>query len=171
MLLVSCSDTPPPPVDTSAADQKAIRDGEVAWNGDFAAKDPARLASHYADDASLMVPDLPLMKGKDAILSGLKTMMADKNLTISFATASVDVSKAGDIAYSQGAYSMTATNPKTKKVVAEKGKYVTVYKKQADGKWKAIADIDNADAPAVPVVGPRVARVSKKAPVVRKKKK
>jgi len=118
-----------------------------------------------------MVPDLPLMKGKDAILSGLKTMMADKNLTISFATASVDVSKAGDIAYSQGAYSMTATNPKTKKVVAEKGKYVTVYKKQADGKWKAIADIDNADAPAVPVVGPRVARVSKKAPVVRKKKK
>jgi len=56
-------------------------------------------------------------------------------------------------------------------VVAEKGKYVTVYKKQADGKWKAIADIDNADAPAVPVAGPRVARVSKKAPVVRKKKK
>jgi ketosteroid isomerase-like protein len=35
-------------------------------------------------------------------------------------------------------------------VLTEKGKYVTVYKKQADGGWKAVADIFNADAPAAP---------------------
>ena len=39
------------------------------------------------------------------------------------------------------------TNPKTKKPVTDKGKYVTVYKKQADGSWKAVADILNSDMP------------------------
>jgi hypothetical protein len=42
------------------------------------------------------------------------------------------------------------TDPKTKKVLIERGKYVTVYKKQADGGWKAVADIDNEDAPPSP---------------------
>jgi ketosteroid isomerase-like protein len=62
----------------------------------------------------------------------------------------VDVAKSGDLGYSQGAYTMTFTDPKTKKVLTERGKYVTVFKKQADGSWKAVADIDNEDAPPSP---------------------
>jgi ketosteroid isomerase-like protein len=62
----------------------------------------------------------------------------------------VEVSKAGDLAYSQGAYTATMTNPKTKKVVTETGKFVTVYKKQPIGAWKAVADIFNADGPVAP---------------------
>ena len=38
------------------------------------------------------------------------------------------------------------TDPKTKKVLTVKGKYVTVFKKQADGGWKAVADIGNEGA-------------------------
>jgi ketosteroid isomerase-like protein len=41
------------------------------------------------------------------------------------------------------------TNPKTKRAETEHGKYVTVYQKQTDGSWKAVEDINNADAPAV----------------------
>ncbi len=40
---------------------------------------------------------------------------------------------------------MTMTNPKTKKPVEDKGSYVTVYKKQADGNWKAIEDINTSE--------------------------
>ena len=43
---------------------------------------------------------------------------------------------------------MTYTEPRTGMTLIEKGKYVTVYKKQDDGSWKAVEDIDNADAPA-----------------------
>ena len=46
---------------------------------------------------------------------------------------------------------MKSTDPKTKKVLTEKGKYVTVFQKQADGGWKAVADIFNEDAPPTPV--------------------
>ena len=42
---------------------------------------------------------------------------------------------------------MTMTNPKTKKPVEDKGAYITVYKKQADGNWKAIEDVATSEIP------------------------
>ena len=41
---------------------------------------------------------------------------------------------------------MTMTNPKTKKPMTDKGKYLTVYAKQTDGSWKAVADTYNSDS-------------------------
>ena len=67
----------------------------------------------------------------------------------STATAA-EVSKAGDLAYTQGVYTLIVTDRKTKKPVTEKGTYVTVYKKQADGSWKAVADMATAGPPAAP---------------------
>jgi ketosteroid isomerase-like protein len=40
---------------------------------------------------------------------------------------------------------MTMTNPKNKKPVEDKGSYLTVFKKQADGGWKAIEDINTSE--------------------------
>jgi uncharacterized protein (TIGR02246 family) len=169
LLLAGCSETPTPPADTSAADLKAIKDGEIAWSADFASKDPDKIVSHYADDATLMKPDTPIVMGKDAIRKAVAQMYADKNLAVSFTTTTAQVAKSGDLAYTQGTYSMTRTNPKTKKVVEEKGKYLTVYKKQSDGTWKAIEDIDNADAPATPVA--MAAARKRSTPVAAKKKR
>jgi uncharacterized protein (TIGR02246 family) len=168
LLLAGCSDTPAPPADTSAADLKAIKDGEIAWSADFGSKDVDRVLSHYADNASVMVPDKPILSGKDAIRTALKDILVTKNQTISFTTATAQVAKGGDVAYTQGTYSMTMTNPKTKRQVTERGKYVTVYKKQSDGTWKAVEDIDNADAPAAPVA---MAAAKRSAPVAKKKRK
>jgi ketosteroid isomerase-like protein len=35
-----------------------------------------------------------------------------------------------------------------KKAVTEKGRFVTVFRKEADGSWKAVQQINNAEAPA-----------------------
>jgi uncharacterized protein (TIGR02246 family) len=146
-----CSQAPPPaPPDTRAADEKTIRDNETAWSNEWGMKDADKILAHYADDASLMIPNMPVAKGKDAIKTALTGMLSDKNLALSFAASTAEVSKSGDLAYTQGTYTLTMTNPKTKKPVTEKGKYVTIYKKQSDGSWKAIEDINNADAPAAP---------------------
>jgi hypothetical protein len=56
------------------------------------------------------------------------------------------------------------TDPKTKKVLTGKGKYVTVYKRQADGGWKAVADIWNEDAPPAPAN--KECRIERMAPVL-----
>ena len=147
VFAAGCTQAPPPaPPDTRAADEKAIRDGETAWAADWATKDLEKIASHYADDATLLIPDAPLAKGKDEIRKTLKVFTDDPKASLTFTTSTAEVAKSGDLAYTQGTYTMTYTDPKRKKPVTEKGKYVTVYKKQADGSWKAIQDINNEDA-------------------------
>jgi|SRR5580700_8819025 uncharacterized protein (TIGR02246 family) len=148
LSLVGCTEAPPPAPDTREADAKAIRDGEVAWNQDWAAKDVEKIVGHYADDANLEVPEMPIVSGKDAIRTTLKGLLMDPNLSLTFATVQVEVAKGGELAYSRGTYTMIVSDAKSKKPRTEKGKYVTVYRKGTDGAWKAIQDINNSDAPA-----------------------
>ena len=151
MVMIGCSQTKATPTaqpDTRIADQKAISDGEAAWVADWKARDLEKIVGYYADDAVLMEPDVPAIKGKDAIRAFTKQSLDDKNLAVTFTTTDVEVSKGGDLACSHGTYTVTLTDAKTRKPVKEIGKYVTVYRKTADGSWKAILDIGNVDAPA-----------------------
>jgi uncharacterized protein (TIGR02246 family) len=148
LLLAGCSQ---PPADTRAADEKALRENEAVWNKDWVAKDLEKLVSHYADDASLLIPQIPLLKGKDAVRGGIKHLLDDPAGSLSFTTESVEVSTSGDLAYTRGSYTIVETDEKTKQPVREQGKYVTVYRKGTDGSWKAVIDMNNADAPPVPL--------------------
>ena len=150
VILAGCNQALPPAPDTREADAQAIRDVETAWSASFATKDVDKVGVFWADDASVFMTDSPVLTGIAAIEAAMKPMAEDKNFSISFASTKVEVSKASDLGYTQGAYTMTMTGSRTKKVLPKKGKYVTVYKKQADGGWKAVADIFNADAPAAP---------------------
>lgn len=142
--MTSCTNSTP---DTRDADVAALKDTETAWVKDSVSRDVDKWVAHYTDDASVLIPDAPIMTGKDAIRGGLKPMMADPNFAVTFAATKVEVAKSGDLGYTQGPYSMTTTNAKTKAPVVEKGKYLTVYKKQGDGTWKAVQDTFMADAP------------------------
>ena len=150
LLLAGCNTAPPAPttpvVDISAEKAK-IRDLETAWSKDAAAKDLDKSVANYADDAILMMPGSPAAKTKDAVRASWKGMLADPNLKISFAPDRIEISASGDLATTQGSYTMTVTNPKTKKPVEDRGSYLTVYKKQADGNWKAIEDMTSSEVP------------------------
>ena len=141
--------------DTRAADTQALKDIEAGWNQDWAAKDAGRLVAHYADDAVLMAPGMDAAQGKDAIRKGLGEMVADPALSLKFQASMVEVSKSGDLGYTQGSYTLTATDSASKKPITDHGSYVTTYRKQADGSWKAVADIaSSALMTAPPPSGP-----------------
>ena len=148
LLLAGCASAPPPaPAVDVAAEQAKLRDIEAAWVKEIAAKDLEKAAAHYADDGVLMAPGTAAMKGKEAIHAGWKEMLSDPNLKLIFSAGRIEISQAGDMATTQGSYTMTMTNHKTKKPVEDKGSYVTVYKKQVDGNWKAIEDINTSELP------------------------
>jgi hypothetical protein len=42
---------------------------------------------------------------------------------------------------------MTVTDPQTKQIINDHGSYVTTYRKQPDGTWKAVADIATSAVP------------------------
>ena len=150
---VACNQQPaaaPAPPDTHDADVQAIKDTEVAWAKTAAAKDADKFTSYYADDAALLLEAMPLVSGKDAIGKTVKEMMGDPNFALDFHGTRWDVAKSGEFGFAQGVYTMTMTNPKTKKGSTEKGKYLTVFKKQADGTWKAVEDMVGSDGPPAP---------------------
>ena len=151
LWLSGCTQAPPPPPpDTRAAEGKAIQDLEAQNMKDWAAKDVDKIAAFYAADANVYLPNAPLLSGASAIKAALKDFVADPKFTVANQSLKVEVAKSGDVGYTRGAYTTTSTDSKTKKVMVEKGKYVTVFKKQADGSWKAAEDIFNPDAPATP---------------------
>jgi len=145
-FLPGCSSSPPEAASTRDADLKVIKNTESAWNRD--ARDPDKFVSYYAEDASVLLPNEAVLNGRQAIIGAYKAMAADPNFSLSFESNKGDVARSGDLGYTQGTYSLTTTDPKTKKPVTDKGKYVTVYRKQADGSWKAVSDILNSDLPA-----------------------
>ena len=141
----ACTQAPPP--DTHDADVQSLKDAEAAWVKVVAAKDFEKSMSYYADDASVLMPNAPAINGKDAIRAALKPLFDDPNFAMAFQGSRIEVAKSGDLGYTQGTYTLTLTDPKTKKPFTDKGKYVTAYKKQADGTWKAVADMDSSDMP------------------------
>ena len=143
-MLVGCTQAP---VANTDADVKALKDIEAQWNKDFEAKDAAKLAAHYTDDAVLFNPGAPASKGKDAIQKTLGEMVGDPAFALKFSPDAVDVAKSGDLAYTRGTYTMTMTDRGTKQPMTDHGSYITVYKKQADGTWKAAEDAAISEVP------------------------
>jgi uncharacterized protein (TIGR02246 family) len=152
-VLAGCTQAPPAgPPDTRAADAQAIRQLEADWLQAESTKDADKITAFYADDASLFLPDLPVITGKANILAAYKGFVADKNFSLTWPPSyAVVVAKSGDIAYTEGNYTSTYTDSKTKKAVSEKGKYLEVYTKQPDGSWKDEVDTGIPDGPPTPM--------------------
>jgi len=129
------------------ADVKALKDNEARWNQEYAAKDLDKIVAHYADNAVLMATGFPSTSGRDEIRKLLKTMVDDPALSLKFQASRGEVSSSGDLGYTQGTYQLTMTDPSSKQVIHDHGSYVTAYRKQPDGSWKAVADIATSEAP------------------------
>jgi ketosteroid isomerase-like protein len=135
--------------DTHDADVKAIKDVETNWVKTAATKDVDAFVTYYADDASVLMPNAPLFTGKPAIKESLKPLMSDPNFSVTFMPTRVEVSKSGDLGFTQGPYKMTFSDLRGNKFEDE-GKYLTVWRKLPDGSWKAVEDTFMSDLPLPP---------------------
>lgn len=150
LTLAGCAEppkaSPPPPPDTRAADEAAIHAAVKEWSAAAEAKDADKFASFYAEDGVLMLEDAPDVSGKAAIREAIGGLMQDPNFSLTFEPDRVVAARSGDLAYETGAYALTLSDPK-KKPSTDKGHYVVVWQKQADGAWKAVRDVPVSDPP------------------------
>jgi ketosteroid isomerase-like protein len=133
----------------SAADTKseqALRDLDDQWSKAAGSKNVDKTISYYSDDAIVMPPNAAIATTKEAIRNVWRDLLASPGLVISWKTTKVEVARSGDMAYASGTYELTM-NDASGKPVNDRGKYVEVWKKQTDGKWKCGADIWNSDLP------------------------
>jgi len=118
-----------------------IKAQEAGWQKAYADKDLNTLAGEYADDAVLGSPGDPLASTDVDRRKAIQTLIGDPNFKLSFASDDVRVASAGDMASSRGHYTITTTDKTTSKPVTGSGTYLTVYKKQTDGGFKAVEDV------------------------------
>lgn len=123
------------------------------WADAFNAKDTAKVAAMYTDDATVNPPNEPAVHGRKNIQAwaqkGIDQGMGALVLTPTESAIS------GSIAYEAGTYSMTITPPDGKPM-QDRGKYVVVLK-QTGGKWLLAHDIFNSDMPP-PSAAPKPAK-------------
>lgn len=139
------AEKPAAPVDTTA-DAEAIKAAEQSQIAAIQAKDGAKSAANYSDDAIFVEESGKVTQGSEAIKAAFAEMAKDPALAIDYQQGKTVVSSGGDMAYSTATYSFTVTDPKSGKPVTTKGSNLSVWQKQADGSWKLVAD-NNAGAP------------------------
>jgi uncharacterized protein (TIGR02246 family) len=132
--------------EASVTDTAAVKQAFADFNAAIAAKDLPKIEAQYADDAVMVLPDQAPFEGVAAIMSDYKAYAADAAGKFVPGAESVTVSAGGDIAYGEVKYQSTYTNPKTKAVETSARYNLSVYRKQPDGSWKVVRDI-NATLP------------------------
>ncbi len=139
--LAACQ--PAAPAGLSAADQAAVRAADDAAARHIIAKDWAGWAGDFTEDAILMPNNGDPVTGR----AGIQAWASGFPPFSDFKVSLEEVEGRGDLAYGRGTYSMMITPPGAQAPVHDHGKYLAIYRKQADGSWKASRDIFNSNVP------------------------
>jgi ketosteroid isomerase-like protein len=126
------------------ANAKALAKLDGDWSNLAATKDAHQVAAFYADDAIAYPPNQPMVVGRETAEKVWAAYFALPEFAIAWTTLHAGVSKSGDLGFTTGTYEDSYKGADGN-VVSEKGKYVCVWKKGKDGRWKAIHDTWNSD--------------------------
>lgn len=134
--------------DTRAADENTLRNLDAEWSKAAGAKDINKTVSYYSDDALVMPPNTPVLEGKEAARAMWSGMFRVPGFGGGWKATRVEVARSGDLGYVTGSYELSETDP-SGKPMTDKGKYLEIWKKQADGSWKCVLDMFNSDLPSM----------------------
>jgi ketosteroid isomerase-like protein len=135
------------------ASADAVRAADAAWARKAAAHDVEGTVSYYADDAIVMPPNVAMAMDKGAERKAWADILAP-GADISWTSGKVEAAQSGELVYDVGVYTVITKATKGKPQTTDGGKYLAVWKKQADGSWKAVASEWNSDK-ALPGAKPR----------------
>jgi ketosteroid isomerase-like protein len=143
VLFVGCK---PPEQFDAAAVKAEIEAADRASEQASVKGDAAAAASYYDENAVMLPPNMPMIKGRAAIEKAMRDWMQSGMKMKEFTSTTISVEGAGDFAVELGKYFQTFEMGG--KVIADSGKFVAVWRKQVDGSWKAAYDIWSTDIPA-----------------------
>ena len=124
---------------------ESVRRADQDWLKVFAAKNLEKSVTFCDEKGAVLSSNAPIANGREAISKLFRGFFALPDLKITWAPNRAEVARSGELGYTSGSYDMTFTS--SGKTVTDKGKYVTVWKKQVDGSWKVLLDIFNTDLP------------------------
>jgi ketosteroid isomerase-like protein len=116
------------------------------WSAKVASAPVDEWIDFWAEDAVMMPPGLPAVRGKAAIRQYVEAAGKLPGFQIRWEPESAYVSKSGDLAY-MIERNVTIVNDAQGNPVMTHGKVVTVWRKGADGSWQNVVDMWNEAPP------------------------
>lgn len=127
--------------------ERTLRDLDAQWSKAAAAKDIEQTIAYYSDEAIVLPPNAASAATKETIRNAWKDMLASPGFVITWQPTRVQLAKSGEMGWVSGTYELTM-NDASGKPINDRGKYLEVWEKQTDGKWKCRADMWNSDLAA-----------------------
>lgn len=127
------------------AEGDAIRAKDAQWSADLEAGDLEAVMRNYAEDASFLAPNQPIIVGKQAIHDWFEERLATPGYRATFKPTRIVVSTSLDMAYELGTFEASVTGSDGRPVVRH-GKHLVAWEKR-DGVWRVAAESISADAP------------------------
>ncbi len=129
-------------VDVAGATRDLL-ETDRAWAAVAAANGPVdSVVAFWTSDARVILPGQPVLVGTDAIRQMVAGTRAIPGFQISWTPDSAVVSPSGDFGYTYGTNRFTAPDS-TGTLHTAVGRYITVWRKEPDGKWRCSVDISN----------------------------
>ena len=129
---------------TTRPAERILRDLDAQWSKAAAAKDLEQTVAFYSDDAIVLPPNATRAATKKTVRNVWKDVLAAPGLVISWKPSKVKLGHNGAMAWVSGTYELIM-NDASGKPINDRGKYLEVWEKQADGNWKCAADMWNSD--------------------------
>jgi len=109
------------------------------WAGNLQAKRVEASVAAYAPDAEFIDPNGTDFQGSAALRQLFQTVTSRYDSRLQFHSQRLEVS--GDLAYDSGRYHETLTDRATSKAQELSGRYLTIYRRSADGVWRIVQQI------------------------------
>jgi len=132
--------------ETREAERTALFRADEAWARAAVAKDLEKTLSFWTEDASVLPPGQAAVVGKEAIRRYVSEAFALPGFAIRWKTTEFVVSASGDMAYGVGTNEMTV-NDAQGKPMTQRGRGITVWRKDGKSGWKCVVDIWNPEPP------------------------
>jgi len=148
-LWTSCNRPAQMTPDTSAADEAAVRQADLDWSKAAEMANWSEADGYFSfllDDVVVLPPNEPMWSGKATVKEKLNPFFTMPGFSAKWEPTQVSVS--GDLGYTLGQYDMLLADSTGVKSVVENGKYLVIWKRQANGKWKVAAESFSSNAPA-----------------------
>jgi ketosteroid isomerase-like protein len=125
----------------------SLRAAATAYHDAASAKDPARVVALYDADAVMLPPNADLVEGLEGVKGYRFGFIGTPGVELRFEILRAEVSASADMGWTLALGDITINRPDGT-VGSDLVRDFHVWKKQADGSWKVVADIWNSGLPA-----------------------
>lgn len=132
LMILACTPAPDAAVllaADSAFDAAVASGGSQAW------------VDTFADGGAMIQEGVGEIRGQAAILEAVG-YLDQPDMSLRWTPDRADIAASGDLGWTTGSYVFRATDPEGNPIEG-RGRYVSIWRRQEDGRWKVVMDLGN----------------------------